>query len=159
MQNQRRDGWDKADIILKPVGGLLTALAVAGLGFFGSRALDRRQAEDSKVRLYTELMSQREASETAFRKEMFGSIFGKFLTPTPTGYEQELLNLELLSYNFNEDLYLYPLFNQLYAKINGSQGPRAKDYLRPLRSLPIKSRAGKWRAWKRPAGKWICLSI
>ena len=36
MQDQNRDRWDKADIILKPVGGLLTALAVAALGPVGA---------------------------------------------------------------------------------------------------------------------------
>ena len=37
-----KDRWDKLAIILAPVGGLLTALAVASLGIFGSRALDQR---------------------------------------------------------------------------------------------------------------------
>ena len=121
MEDERRDGWSKADIILKPVGGLLTALAVAGLGFFGARVLDRRQAEDNRVRLYTELMSQREASETAFRKEMFHSILGTFLAPTSTGLEQEILNLELLAYNFNEEFDLHPLFARLHAKVKGAE--------------------------------------
>src|SRR5262249_10105014 len=32
-RGKERDAWDKAEIILKPIGGLLTAVAVALLGF------------------------------------------------------------------------------------------------------------------------------
>ena len=35
MDRTEKDCWDKAAIILHPLGGLLAALAVAGLGFFG----------------------------------------------------------------------------------------------------------------------------
>jgi len=34
----------KAAIVLQPVGGLLAALAVAGLGFFGSQFIDSRSS-------------------------------------------------------------------------------------------------------------------
>src|SRR5262249_15773114 len=125
----QKDRWDKADVILKPVGGLLTAFAVALLGFFGSRALDRRQAEDNKFRLYTDLLSKREDSETAFRKDMFGSIFSALLAPAPGGYDQQVLNMELLSYNFSEDVDLAPVFNLLYKQISNSRDPRTKEYL------------------------------
>lgn len=132
MEEKRRDNWDKADIILKPVGGLLTALAVTALGFFGSRALDRKQAEDNKVRLYTELLSKRQESETAFRKDMFSSMFSTFLVPARSGYEQQILNVELLSYNFNEDVDLSPIFNLLYSQITDSKELRSQEYLRRL---------------------------
>ena len=36
---KHRDAWDKAEIILKPIGGLLTALAVALLGYVTSPSL------------------------------------------------------------------------------------------------------------------------
>lgn len=128
MQDQNRDRWDKADIILKPVGGLLTALAVAALGFFGSRALDRRQAEDNRTRLFTELMNKRQETETAFRKDMFGSLLGTSLTSGAIGYEQRVLNMELLSYNFNEDLDLSPAFQLLYKQVTDSRDSRAPEW-------------------------------
>ncbi len=67
MQNGERDGWDKAAILLQPVGGLLAALAVAALGFFGSQFLERREASETRVWVYSELMSKREEAESALR--------------------------------------------------------------------------------------------
>ena len=65
-----------------PVGGLLTAIAVASLGIMGGRALDQQQSSEAKLRLYSELMSRREESEATLRKEMFQSIIGSFFDPT-----------------------------------------------------------------------------
>ena len=58
---KQKDAWDKFGVLLQPVGGLLTAMAVAFLGVIGSRALEERQSRDSNSRLYSELMSQRES--------------------------------------------------------------------------------------------------
>lgn len=78
METKKRDGWDKADVILKPVGGLLTALALAALGFFGSNYLESRQDTEMRIRLYTELISKREAAESALRKDMLGRYSNPF---------------------------------------------------------------------------------
>src|SRR5258706_6041619 len=115
----KKDGCEKAKVILEPVGGLLTALAVAGLGFYGSRVIESRQALDSNSRLYSELMSKREESESALRKDMFNSIIGSFLSAgTSAGsLESQVLNLELLTENFHESLNLKPLFLHLEREI------------------------------------------
>ena len=113
--------WDKADIILKPVGGLLTALAVAGVGFFGSQYLSRRQDAETNVRLYSELMSKREEADSALRKDMFNSIIATFLEPKSAGPEQKVLQLEMLAYNFHESIDLGPLFKDVYRAIVSSQ--------------------------------------
>jgi hypothetical protein len=127
----RRDAWDKAGIVLQPVGGLLTALAVAVLGFWTStylRERERRDAElrermqtaDTNARLYSELTSRREESESALRKDMFTSIINSFLGSGPQSLEQKLLNLELLVYNFHESLNLKPLFLHIERQIEQS---------------------------------------
>ena len=116
-----RDAWDKAEIILKPVGGLLTALAVAIVGFWTSSWLrdreskenalrERMQTSDTNARLYSELISKREESESALRKDMFKSIIDSFLRTGSSSVEDQVLNLELLVYNFHESLNLKPLF-------------------------------------------------
>jgi len=112
-----KDSWDKMAIILAPVGGLLTALAVASLGLFGSRALDRQQSSEAKLRLYSELMSRREESEATLRKEMFQSIIGSFFDPKSTSLEAEMLKMELLAQNFHEALDLTPLFQHIRREI------------------------------------------
>lgn len=113
----QRDFWDKLAIILQPLGGLLTALAIALFGYFSSDFLNRRQAIETNTRLYSELMSRREESESSLRKDMFVSIISSFLRPTGGDIASDVLNLELLIYNFHESLNLKPLFLDLKRRI------------------------------------------
>src|SRR6188768_2770316 len=108
-----KDFWDKLQIVLQPLGGLLTATAVAMLGFMGSSAIDRQQSNEAKLRLYSELMSRREESEATLRKEMFQSIIGSFFDASTTSLDTRLLKMELLAQNFHEALSLSPLFLHL----------------------------------------------
>jgi hypothetical protein len=141
-RGRERDGWDKAEIILKPVGGLFTAVAVAVLGFWTSAYLreregreatlrERLQTRETNARLYSELTSRREESESSLRKDMFKSIIESFLRSgkeaTP---EQEVLNLELLVYNFHESLNLKPLFRHIQRQVKDS--PLRSDYMARL---------------------------
>ncbi len=118
---RRRDVWDKLQIILQPLGGLFTALAIATLGFKSSEFLNRRQAIETNTRLYSELMSKREESESALRKDMFQTIIGTFVGARgrPEDLNTAVLNLELLAYNFHESLNLKPLFLDLKRRIAG----------------------------------------
>ena len=133
-ETRRRDRWDKAAIILEPVGGLFTALAVAGLGFFGSQYLNQRSSREAKLSLYTQLLSTREESEAALRKDMFQSIIASFLAgqSPATGkgappiseanaLEAQVLNLELLAQNFHETMSLTPLFYHVQREIIASK--------------------------------------
>lgn len=129
---KEKDNWDKADVVLKFIAGVFTAAAVAFIGLYGSYTLERNQALDTDTRLYAELMSQRENAETSLRKDMFNSIIGSFLKSKSAGYEEKVLNLELLAYNFHEALDLGPLFKSVYAEIRESKKPNAEVYLRRL---------------------------
>jgi hypothetical protein len=133
-----RDGWDKAEIVLKPVGGLFTAIAVAILGFGTSNYVrsrevreaalrERLQTRDTNARLYSELTSRREESESALRKDMFKSIIDSFLRTGQATSEQEVLNLELLVYNFHESLNLKPLFRHIQRQVKDS--PQRAEFL------------------------------
>src|SRR6187402_951731 len=108
-----KDFWDKLQIVLQPLGGLLTAAAVAMLGFMGSSAIDRQQSNEAKLRLYSELMSRREESESTLRKEMFQSIIGSFFDSKNASLDARLLKMELLAQNFHEALNLTPLFQHM----------------------------------------------
>lgn len=118
-----RDFWYRLQIILSPVGGLLTALAVASLGLIGSRALERQQSNEAKLRLYSELMTRREESEATLRKEMFQSIIGSFFDAGTASLETRLLKMELLAQNFHEALDLTPLFKHIRREIEASRVP------------------------------------
>ena len=115
-----KDFWDKLRIVLSPLGGLLTAVAVASLGFIGSRTIERQQSSEAKLRLYSELMTRREESEGTLRKEMFQSIIGSFFDPGSTSLETKLLKMELLAQNFHEALDLTPLFQHILREIQVS---------------------------------------
>lgn len=132
MEPKQKDFWDKAAIVLQPVGGLLAAMAVAGLGFFGSQFIERRQSEETRARFTSELISKREEADSALRKDMFVSIIQSFLRADSTSIDDRLLKLELLAYNFHESLNLKPLFFQLdreAAKSGGAQGIELRDRL------------------------------
>ena len=88
-----KSSWDKAAIILAPAGGFFTGLSVALVGILGSQFLDRRQAKETNVRLYADLMSKREEADSSLRKDMFESIIKTFLEPRTAGPKQKVLSL------------------------------------------------------------------
>lgn len=122
-----KDFWDILQIVLSPVGGLLTAIAVASLGFIGSRTIERQQANEAKLRLYSELMTRREESEATLRKEMFQSIIGSFFDASASTLDTRLLKMELLAQNFHEALNLVPLFQHIQREIDRSKLSREEQ--------------------------------
>ena len=88
------------------------------VGSIFSYSLNSRQEADQNSRLYADMMSRREESDSALRKDMFQSILTTFLKkeekqPHAQDLEQEVLNIELLAYNFHESLDLGPLFKHV----------------------------------------------
>jgi hypothetical protein len=120
-EHKVKDHWDKLAIILAPVGGLFTAIAIALFGFITSSKQDQRQQLETNTRLYSELMSRREESESALRKDMLVSIIASFLNPDRTDLNNDVLSLELLAYNFHESLNLKPLFMDLMRRIQHAE--------------------------------------
>jgi hypothetical protein len=113
-----RDKWDKIGILMQPIGGIVAALTIALVSYFGSVYLNNKQNNESKNRLYTELMSTREQAESALRKDMFNSILGTILKDSTSTLDENILQLELLAYNFHQSLNLMPLFDYLNRKIS-----------------------------------------
>lgn len=155
---KRKDFWDKAAILLAPIGGLLTAFAVAYVGMKGSQLLERRQSLDTNARLYSELMSRREEAEASLRKDMFQSIIASFLTPTTDSLSARVLNLELLAYNFHDSLNLKPLFLEVQRQLRRSTDPEKADYLarlnrvaREISAKQLFALEGKGQSFRRTA--------
>src|SRR5437867_571561 len=94
METKVKDYWDKVDIVLRPINGLLTALAVALLGYYTTSILRQSELRETNERVYTELMSSREQAESGLRKDMFQSIIQTILRPESAGREAEKLILE-----------------------------------------------------------------
>jgi len=131
-QKRDKDKWDKLNILMQPIGGVITAITIALVSIIGSFYLNNKQNIESKNRLYTELLSSREQTESALRKDMFNSILGTILKNSGT-LDENILQLELLAYNFHESLNLMPLFDYLNRKIAQEKNPDfRKEYRKRL---------------------------
>lgn len=119
----------------------MTAVTVALLGFLTSQYLSKRQATETRVQLYAQLMSQREQSDSALRKDMFRAILESFLKESSKSLDEQVLNLELLAYNFHDALDLKPLFIYLNKKIVASHDPAKADLLKRLERVARNCRA------------------
>src|SRR5437667_34742 len=93
-ETKEKDFWDKVDIVLRPINGILTALAVALLGYYTSSILRQSELRQTNERVYTELMSSRELAESGLRKDMFLSIIQTFLRSDTADLEAKMLNPE-----------------------------------------------------------------
>jgi hypothetical protein len=131
----QRDKWAKIGVMMQPLGGLLTALAVAYVGLTGSRVLEERQSRDTNARLYSELMSRREEAESTLRKDVLGAILQEYLRASPMDLDAKVLQLELLSSNFHESLDLRPLFHDLQRKLLKSDSKDRNELLGRIESL------------------------
>src|SRR6187401_3027608 len=126
-KKKEKDFWDKLHIVLGPVGGLLTAISIALVSYIASDYLNANQENEAKTRLYTELMSRREESESALRKDMFTSIISTILKENAT-LDERILQLELLAYNFHESLNLMPFFTYLDRRNNlDTKDPKLRE--------------------------------
>ena len=87
----------------------------------------RREQAEQQFRLYTDLMSKREESDTAVRRGLFDKLIGTYLAPTPGDLGKRLVALDLLSLNFHDSLNLSPLFWELANDIGKSPAGKARD--------------------------------
>jgi hypothetical protein len=131
---QGKDIWDKLQIVFHPLNGLLTAVAVALLGYYTSSVLRSNEEATTKQRVYTELTSSREQADSVLRKDMFLSIIETFQR-SGSDLETKMLDLELLTYNFHDSLNLKPLFAHMSRLIDGSPGPNQAPYRARLKQM------------------------
>lgn len=134
-EKKEKDYWDKAEVVLRPLNGLLTALTIALLGYYTSSILRQQETRDSNERVYTQLMSSRELAESSLRKDMFLAIIEVFLRPESSGLEAKMLNLEMLAYNFHESLNLKPLFAHLDRQISASTDSQKAGFVARLNQV------------------------
>jgi len=120
----KQDRWAGGVELLKVVAMPMVTLVV---GFVINSSLNARQTRENNVRVYAEMMGRREEADSGLRKDMFKSILDTFMRQDPglkpgQRLDQQILNLELLSYNFHESLDLAPLFKHVRRQIPGEGG-------------------------------------
>jgi len=113
--------WTKA--FLLPI--VTVAITVVGGYYFTSLTKDR-EAREGSDRLYAQLLTQREQSDSLIRKDMFEVVIGSFLDASKhEDLSNKVLQLELLASNFNQTLDLAPLFKDLARRLKESTGLRS----------------------------------
>lgn len=128
-QSKSKDAWDKLDVLLKPAGSLLAAAVAAYLGFLASDYIQRQQRLTASLQLYAQLMSSREASDSALRKEMFNTTLTAFLSSPTSSPEERISRLELLSHNFHDSLDIASLFEHVDRQLD-KEVPARQELLR-----------------------------
>ncbi len=125
--------------ILDTIKFCATTLAIpavlAVFGYILNKNLSEKNQYDSNIKVYTEIMSRREESENGIRKDMFGKIIDSFMKNDAfkNTIETQLVNLELLVYNFHESLNLRPLFRHLERAVVDGKRERREEYMKRLR--------------------------
>ena len=117
MAEQEKKGHRHWIEISQVVAMPLVTLVV---GYLLNSSLSTSQTRDSNLRLYADMMGRREEADSALRKDMFQSILATFVQKAPGDSpdpEAEVLNLELLAYNFHESLDLGPLFKHVQRQL------------------------------------------
>jgi hypothetical protein len=97
---------------------LVAALITVVGGFLLKSSADERAERESRERLYTQLLVQREQSDAGIRKDMFGVVLREFLAEThQRDWRDRILQLELLVHNFSQTLDLAPLFKDVARRL------------------------------------------
>ena len=145
-----KDGWDKIEVLSKPLVAFLTALTIAIISYFGQNTITTLSLQEQNARLYTELLARREDAESSLRKDMFKEIMSGFFNILDTkdienDLSKKVLKLELLAINFGDSLSLGPLFSEMSKDIERVLEIHSKDipdwknvasiYQKRLRSL------------------------
>lgn len=116
-----KDLWDKLDVLAK----ISLPLVMGMLGFLFNYNVSKKQETENNIKLYTQLLSDKETAENTLRKDMFSKILESFIgdqSKSQAGIDkikEMRLSLELLSRNFHESLDMKPLFRHLLMEIIG----------------------------------------
>ena len=126
--------WHKADIIFKALGTILLPVTLIFLSFYLDSKIEKSRSDQARIKLYTEMMSQKEAANAQLRKDVLQSAVYSFCLEKDNPFEKRLLAMEILTHNFHEDFDLKPLFTNLYQQCRSS-GSRDDTFSKRLMNL------------------------
>ena len=132
MSDSAPPGRDKQaaspGLALEWVKVALIPIVAVVIGYFFTSWQKESESIETNVRLYTQLISQREQSDSQLRTEMFKAVIEKFLSGGKADDLRDMvLKLELLTYNFHESLDLGPLFKEMLRKLEMPSSLSAED--------------------------------
>jgi hypothetical protein len=99
-------------------GPLVTVLVTGVLAHAATAWFSAREARETNERLYAQLLTQREQSDTTIRKDMFSVVINRFLADKgELRWRDKVLHVELLANNFSQSLDLAPLFKDIARRL------------------------------------------
>ncbi len=136
MPKEEKDGWDKASIVIK--GFLATAVTVT-LGILGYSS-ELRQNENNRnlakiaeknriAQVQVQTMNNREIAATQMRVQMFKTLMERYFD-SENNIAAKITILELVGLNFQNNLYLKPLFQKLNEELFNDS--KSKEELRKI---------------------------
>jgi hypothetical protein len=108
--SEKKDGWDKADIMLKGLIAVLLPAAIAFYGYWTERQTAARAQKTQTYEAAVQTLSNREAVAADLKAKMFETLMGHYFTGPAAS---KVAVLELMAMNFNEQFQLRPLFDAL----------------------------------------------
>ena len=112
--SEKKDGWDKADIMLKGLIALLLPAAIAFYGYWTERQTAQRAQKTQTYQAAVQTLSNREAVAADLKAKMFDTLMGHYFTGPAAN---KVAVLELMAMNFNEQFQLRPLFDALDSEL------------------------------------------
>jgi hypothetical protein len=114
------------------VGTLAIPAALALVAHQYQQVEANRQISEARLRLYTELLSNRESADTQVRSSIFDKVLDKYLDPNSRDLRTKLVALDLLASNFDDSLDLSALFWQINREIDLSDKAQRGDLIHQL---------------------------
>jgi hypothetical protein len=113
--SDKKDAWDKADIVLKGLIAVLLPGAIAFYGYWTERQTAQRAQKTQTYQAAVQTLSNREAVAADLKAKMFDTLMGHYFTGSAS---RKVAVLELMAMNFNEQFQLRPLFDALDSELN-----------------------------------------
>ena len=115
----QKDVWDRLEAMSKIFAAIALPVVLAVGGYFLNQRMELQKQREARSHLYMTLMNQREGADSALRKDMFQHIIKSVVGQKDDDIKlrDQILNLELLAYNFHDSIDLRALFYSIQSDL------------------------------------------
>ena len=130
MAVEKKDIWDKLSIVTKGVLGVVITAMLGILGYMNDVREDERNsrmaeiAESNRItQVRARILNSRENAAAQMRVQMFKTLMDRYFDPSIDA-DTKIAVLELIGINFQNHLYLKPLFLKLNEELKDEKRKR-----------------------------------
>ncbi len=142
-----KDRWEKFDIIIRGASVVLISGAITFYGIYSEQKQFITAERNRKSQILVETMNNREASAADMRAQMFKTLMEHyFKNGNGSGKHDnktQVSILELIGLNFQDHIYLKPLFENLDSELEGEGDHKARDMLRRASKNIVRNEVSK----------------